>query len=71
MQVIISPTFHKLLILLDAWHLVYDGFKRTSYIQVSQEERSIFWKVIVSVILSKNVYMSMYPIPNGSRDRAI
>ena len=41
------------------------------YIQVSHEERSIFWKVIVSVILSKNVYMNMCPIPNGFRDRAI
>ena len=39
--------------------------------RVSQEERSIFWKVIVSVILSKNVYMNMCPIPNGFRDRAI
>jgi len=38
---------------------------------VSQEERSIFWEVIVSVILSKNVYMNMCPIPNGFRDRAI
>jgi len=35
------------------------------YIQVFQEERSIFWEVIVSVILSKNVYMNMFPIPNG------
>ena len=39
--------------------------------RVSQEERSIFWEVIVSVILSKNVYMNMCPIPNGFRDRAI
>jgi hypothetical protein len=38
---------------------------------VSQEERSIFWEVIVSVILSKKVYMYMCPIPNGFRDRAI
>jgi hypothetical protein len=38
---------------------------------VSQEERSILRKVTVSVILSKNVYMSMCPIPNGFRDRAI
>jgi hypothetical protein len=40
-------------------------------LQVSQEERSIFWEVTVSVILSKKVYMYMYPIPNGFRDRAI
>ena len=30
---------------------------------------SIFWEVIVSVILSKNVYMNMCPIPDGFRDR--
>jgi hypothetical protein len=38
---------------------------------VSQEERSIFWEVTVSVILSKNVYIYMCTIPNGFRDRAI
>jgi hypothetical protein len=38
---------------------------------VSQEERIIFWEVIVSVILSKKLYMNMCPIPNGFRDRAI
>ena len=32
---------------------------------MSQDEISIFWEVIVSVILSKNVYMKMCPIPNG------
>jgi len=32
---------------------------------------SIFWEVIVSVILSKKVYMYMCPIPNDFRDRAI
>ena len=41
------------------------------YIQVPQVERSIFLEVIVSVILSKNVYKNMCPIPNGFRDRAI
>ena len=39
--------------------------------RVSQEERSISWEVTVSVILSKNVYMNMCPIPNGFRDRGI
>jgi len=39
--------------------------------RVSQEERSIFWDVIVSVILSKNVYVNMCPILNGFRDRGI
>jgi hypothetical protein len=38
---------------------------------MSQEERSIFWEVIVSVILRKKVYMYMCPIPNGFRDRDI
>jgi hypothetical protein len=38
--------------------------------RISQEERSIFWEVIVSVILSKNIYMYMCPVPNGFRDRA-
>jgi uncharacterized membrane protein HdeD (DUF308 family) len=32
------------------------GIIQTLY-RMSQEERSIFWKVIVSVILSKKVYM--------------
>jgi len=31
----------------------------------SQEEMSVFWEVIVSVILSKKMYMCMCPIPNG------
>jgi hypothetical protein len=35
-------------------------------IKMCQEESSIFWEVIVSVILSKKkMYMYMYPIPNG------
>jgi len=41
------------------------------FIRVSQEERSVFWEVIVSAILSKNLYMNMCPIPNGIQDRAI
>jgi hypothetical protein len=36
-----------------------------------REERSIFWEVIVSVILSKKRYKNVCPIPNGFRDRAI
>jgi hypothetical protein len=39
--------------------------------RVSQEERSIFWEVTVSVILSKRVYKYICPIPNGFRDIAI
>jgi hypothetical protein len=38
---------------------------------VSQEERSIFWEVIVSIILSRKIYMYVCPIPNGFPDRAI
>jgi hypothetical protein len=38
---------------------------------VPQEERSIFWEVIVTVILNKKLYMNMCPIPIGFRDRAI
>jgi hypothetical protein len=44
------------------WLLIY---------RASQEERSIFWEVMVSGILSKKVYMYVCPIPNGFRDRAI
>jgi len=39
--------------------------------KVFQKEMSIFCEVIVSVILSKNVYMYTCPTPNGFRDRAI
>jgi hypothetical protein len=39
--------------------------------RMSQEERSTFWEVIVSVILSKILYMYLCRIPNGFRDRAI
>jgi hypothetical protein len=38
--------------------------------RMSQEERSIFWDVIVSAILTKAMFMYMCPIPNGLRDRA-
>jgi hypothetical protein len=37
---------------------------------VFQEERSIFWDVTISAILSKNAYMHMCPIPNGFRGTA-
>ena len=53
-------------------HVVYAYAHICLYVyRVSQEERSIFWEVIVSVILSKNVHMNMCPILNGFRDRAI
>jgi hypothetical protein len=39
---------------------------------MSQEERSIFWEAIVSVILSKkNIYTYMCSIPNRFRDKDI
>jgi len=41
------------------------SFNKSKLYRVSQEERSIFWEVIVSVILSKKLYMNMCPIPNG------
>jgi len=54
------------------WHLYFQTTNAADKkYRVSQEERSIFWGVIVSVILSKNIYMNMCPIPNGFWDRAI
>jgi hypothetical protein len=47
------------------------GLYRFTVYRVSQEEMSVFREDIVSVILSKKVYMCMCPIPNGFRDRAI
>jgi hypothetical protein len=56
--------------MLNAHHLRLYSVTGGIY-RVSQEERTIFWEVIVSVILSKKLYMNMCPIPNGFRDRAI
>jgi hypothetical protein len=42
-----------------------------SLCRVSQEERSIFWEVIASFIVSKKVYIHMCHIPNGFRDTAV
>jgi hypothetical protein len=39
--------------------------------RMSQEELSVCWEVIVSVILSRNVYTYMCPIPSGYQVRAI
>jgi hypothetical protein len=39
--------------------------------RVSQEERSIFCEVIVSIILGKNLCMNMCPILKGFRGRSI
>jgi hypothetical protein len=35
--------------------------------RVSQEERSVFWEVLVSAILRKKVYMTVCPVLNGFR----
>jgi hypothetical protein len=32
--------------------------------RMSQEEKSVFWELILSFILSKKLYMSICPIPN-------
>ncbi|KDR14776.1 hypothetical protein L798_11531 [Zootermopsis nevadensis] len=45
--------------------------KRRKLYRVSQEERSLLWEVIVSVILSKKFYMDMCPIRNGFRDSGL
>lgn len=39
--------------------------------RVIQEERSVFWKVIVWVIVSKEVDRNMFPIMNDYGDNAI
>jgi hypothetical protein len=49
----------------------HEETETTGLYRASQEERSIFWEVIVSAILSKEVCMYMCPIPNGFRDTAI
>jgi hypothetical protein len=45
-------------------------YARSVY-RVSQEERSLFWEVIVLVILSKNMRMYISPIPTGFRDSTL
>jgi hypothetical protein len=52
------------------WATMFSSHRNNLY-RVSQEERSIFWEVIISVILSKKLYMYKRPVPNGFRDRAI
>jgi hypothetical protein len=39
--------------------------------RVSQEEWSIFWDIIVLVVLSRKAYIYMCHIPNGYRERRI
>jgi len=59
-----SGYLHYAFILVASWKQL------STLYSVYQEERSIFWEVIVSVILSRNVYMNMCPIPNGFRDKS-
>jgi len=47
-------------------YVLYDFHQQEDLYRVSQEEMSVLWEAIVSVILSKIVY-----ILNGFRDRAI
>jgi hypothetical protein len=56
----------------EQWTIV-GAYLYTVYIhtQVPQEERSVFWEVIVSIVLSKKLDMYMCPILNGFWDRAI
>jgi hypothetical protein len=49
-------------------NLKWDRQRVKINIQYSQEERSIFWEVIVLVILSKKVYKFMCPIANSFCD---
>jgi hypothetical protein len=51
-------------------HISVHIYTYVAVYRMSQEEWSIFREVIVSVILSKSVYMYMCPTPNGFRDRA-
>ena len=52
-------------------HTVFSVIRNWILYKVSQEEMSIIWEVIASVILSKKVYMYKCPIPNNFWDRAI
>jgi hypothetical protein len=47
------------------------NFPNFTHIQVSLKERSIFWEAIVSVILSRVVYIYMCRVPDGFPDGAI
>jgi hypothetical protein len=55
----------RLLLASHVLRLIFDPKHR-----VSQEKRSIFWEVIILVILIKKLYMYMCPIPNGFRDKS-
>jgi len=68
----LAPRFNEWSPIVTPPIFLHDIGRDLTYIyRVSQEERSMFWEDIISVILSKNVYMNMCPIPNSFRDRAI
>jgi hypothetical protein len=48
-----------------------EGKKPLKIYTVTQEDRSIFREVILTVILGKEMYTYMCHIPNGFRDRAV
>jgi hypothetical protein len=45
-------------------HTEHDNEQKRKIYRVSQEEKSTFWEIIVSIILRKKVFMNMCPIPN-------
>jgi hypothetical protein len=51
--------------------LVHEFHFMLSLYRMSQENRSIFWEIIVSVILTKKMYIYMCSILNHFRDRGI
>jgi hypothetical protein len=53
------------------WRNMLGSRLKSILYSVFQEERSGFWEVIVSVILSKYIFMYMCPFPNSFRDRAV
>jgi hypothetical protein len=48
--------------------MLHMAYKNAGLYRVFQEGRSVFWEVIVLVILSAKLYMQMCAIPNGLRD---
>jgi hypothetical protein len=49
-----------------------DQYVSSAYVyKLSQGERSIFWELIVSVILGKELYINMCLMPNGFRYLAL
>jgi hypothetical protein len=57
---------------IDSFRLLLSDTHTHTYIyvcvcicRVSQEERSIFWEVIISAIISKKFVLYICPIPNG------